>query len=46
MNHKSLKFSRREFVGTTAMAAGAAAFIPGGITFHWYIVIVSKRSGI
>ena len=35
MNKKSIQLTRREFVGTTAMATGAMAFIPGSIS-SWF----------
>jgi len=36
MNKQSVKLTRREFVGTTVMAAGAMAFVPGGIS-SWFL---------
>ena len=36
MNSKSLKLTRREFVSTTAMAAGGMAFVPGSVS-SWFL---------
>jgi len=36
MNKKSLKLTRREFVGTSTMATVAMAFVPGNIS-SWFL---------
>ncbi len=36
MNQKSSSFTRREFIGTSAMATGAFAFTPAGISSYFF----------